>query len=293
MRDLMPGGLDHIVHAVRDLDAAADAYQALGFIVGTRNRHPWGTHNRIIQLDGFFIEILTVAEREKIEPHRDGGFSFGAFQRDYLAQRQGLSMLLLASSDAAGDARSYAAAGIGDDGVFTFAREGRRPDGSVAQLGFSLAFARDPLSPDAGFAVCQHLHPENFWSPAFQAHTNSALAAAGAVMVADNPTDQHIFLGAFTGLRDLHATSSGVTARTPRGDITIMEPVSFRDQYGVEVIADEAGARFTGLRIAVRDVRVIERLLQENAVEATCHLGRVIVPDLFGATLIFEQGIVR
>ncbi|MCG6205951.1 VOC family protein [Rhodopseudomonas sp. HC1] len=289
----MPGGLDHIVHAVRDLDAAADAYRQLGFIVGTRNRHPWGTHNRIIQLDGFFIEILTVAEPEKIEPHRDGGYSFGAFQRDYLTRREGLSMLLLASDDAAQDARGYATAGIGDEGVFTFAREGVRSDGSVAQLGFALAFARDALSPDAGFAVCQHLHPENFWSPAFQAHANTAQAAAGVVMVADNPTDHHIFLGAYTGLRDLHATSSGVTARTPRGDITIMEPVSFRDQYGVHLSVDAAGARFAGLRIAVRDVTVVERLLQQNAVEATRHLGRLIVPDLFGATLIFEQGMVR
>ncbi len=289
----MPGGLDHLVHAVRDLDAAADAYQELGFTVGTRNRHPWGTHNRIIQLDGFFIEILTVAEPEKIEPHRDGGTSFGAFQRDYLAKREGLSMLLLASSDAAEDARSYAAAGIGEGDVFSFARQGLRGDGSAAQLGFSLAFARDPLSPDAGFGVCQHLHPENFWSPAFQAHANTAQAVAGVVMVADNPTDHHIFLGAYTGQRDLHATSSGVTARTPRGDITIVEPVSFRDQYGVDLVADDTGARFTGLRIAVRDVGVVERLLQQNAVEATCHLGRLIVPDLFGATLIFEQGIVR
>lgn len=289
----MPGGLDHIVHAVRDLDAAADAYQQLGFIVGTRNRHPWGTHNRIVQLDGFFIEILTVAEPEKIEPHRPGAFSFGAFQRDYLTMREGLSMLLLASSDAAGDARRFAAAGIGDDGVFTFARDGLRPDGSVAQLGFSLAFARDPLSPEAGFAVCQHLHPENFWSPAFQAHANSAQAAAGVVIIADSPTDHHIFLGAYTGLRDLHATSSGVTVRTPRGDITVMEPVPFRNQYGVERNVDAAGARFAGLRIAVGHVPVVERLLKQNAVEAECQLGRIIVPDLFGATLIFEQGIVR
>jgi catechol 2,3-dioxygenase-like lactoylglutathione lyase family enzyme len=141
----MPSGLDHIVHAVRDLDAAADVYQHFGFTVGARNRHPWGTHNRIVQLDGFFIELLTVAEPEQIEPHRPGAFSFGAFQRDYLSGHEGLSMLLLASSDAAADARHYAAVGIGDDGVFSFARQGKRPDGSVAELGFSLAFARDPL----------------------------------------------------------------------------------------------------------------------------------------------------
>lgn len=65
----MPGGLDHIAHAVRDLDAAAEFYQRAGFTVGARNRHPWGTHNRLVQLRDFYVEILEVAEPEKIPPH--------------------------------------------------------------------------------------------------------------------------------------------------------------------------------------------------------------------------------
>ena len=35
----MARGLDHIVHAVRDLDAAAELYRRLGFTAGARNRH--------------------------------------------------------------------------------------------------------------------------------------------------------------------------------------------------------------------------------------------------------------
>ena len=66
----MARGLDHIVHAVRDLDAAADLYRRLGFTVGARNKHPWGTHNHIIQLSGFFIELLTFAEPEKLGSDR-------------------------------------------------------------------------------------------------------------------------------------------------------------------------------------------------------------------------------
>ena len=75
----MARGLDHIVHAVRDLDAAAELYRRLGFTVGARNKHPWGTHNHIVQLPGFFIELLTVAEPDKLG---DDGISklFGALQ---------------------------------------------------------------------------------------------------------------------------------------------------------------------------------------------------------------------
>jgi catechol 2,3-dioxygenase-like lactoylglutathione lyase family enzyme len=58
----MARGLDHIVHVVRDLEAAGAFYARLGFQVGARNRHPWGTENRLVQLPGFFLEILTVVE---------------------------------------------------------------------------------------------------------------------------------------------------------------------------------------------------------------------------------------
>jgi hypothetical protein len=44
----MPHGLDHIVHVVHDLDGAAEFYGRAGFTVGARNRHAWGTHNRIV-----------------------------------------------------------------------------------------------------------------------------------------------------------------------------------------------------------------------------------------------------
>src|ERR1700690_4059889 len=118
----MPCGLDHIVHAVRDLDAAGEFYRRAGFTVGARNRHPWGTHNRIVQLKNAYIELLEVAEPGKIAPHGAGSFSFGAFNRDFLAHREGFSMLLLNSSDAASDARAFEANGIGVFDVFDFAR---------------------------------------------------------------------------------------------------------------------------------------------------------------------------
>jgi hypothetical protein len=144
----MPHGLDHIVHAVRDLDAAAEFYSSAGFTVGARNRHAWGTHNRIVQLKNCYIEILEIAEPDKIVPHGARSFSFGAFNRDFLAKREGFSMLILNSSNAADDARSFESSGIANSKVFDFAREGTKPDGTPVKLAFSLAFASDPASPN-------------------------------------------------------------------------------------------------------------------------------------------------
>src|ERR1700693_3607680 len=121
----MPHGLDHIVHAVRDLDAAAEVYASAGFTVGARNRHPWGTHNRIVQLRNCYIEILEVAEPDKIVPHGGRSFSFGAFNRDFLAHREGFSMLILNSGDAVRDACAFEMAGIGGFDVFDSLAKGK------------------------------------------------------------------------------------------------------------------------------------------------------------------------
>src|ERR1700751_4939587 len=114
----MARGLEHVVHAVRDLDAAAELYRRLGFTVGARNRHAWGTHNHLVQLPGFFVELLTVAEPEKLGTD---GFSthFGRFNQSFLVRQQGLSLLILESKDAAADAAAFRAAGIGASDVLT------------------------------------------------------------------------------------------------------------------------------------------------------------------------------
>src|SRR6185436_1030125 len=141
------------------------------------------------------------------------GFSvlFARFNQSFLARQEGLSMLLLESQDAEADAAAFKAAGIAASGKLTFEREAKRPDGAPVKVGFALAFARDSGAPDTGFAVCQQLHPENFWNPAFQQHANGVSGIAGAVLVAENPADHQIFLTALTGVRELRATSGALS----------------------------------------------------------------------------------
>jgi len=291
----MARGLDHIVHAVRDLDAAAALYERLGFVVGARNRHPWGTHNRAIQLPGFFyIELLMVAEPEKLTA---AGLPllFGAFQRDFVSRHEGYAMLLLESRDAAQDAAEFRAAGIAISDALRFEREAKRPDGSEVTLGFALAFARDAAAPDIGFAACQHLAPQNFWNPAFQAHPNSVTSIAGVVLVAENPADHHVFLKAFSGVSDLKSTSSGITIETPRGEIQVMDPSAYKAHFAVEPPDVSRGARLAALRFAVRDMDALRSALETGGVGNVGHMGKRVVPpqDAFGATLAFEIAAIR
>jgi hypothetical protein len=271
---------------VHDLDAAGEAYARLGFTVGARNAHPWGTHNRIVQFPGVFIELLALGEMERIPPPRPRSLSFGAFTRDFLARGEGLSMLVLEGRGAA-DAEEFRAAGIGDFDVFDFEREGRRPDGSTVKVAFSLAFAEDKRAPDTGFFTCQQHYPENFWNPAFQQHANGVSSIAGVVFVAENPADHHIFLKAFAGASDLKSTSSGITIETPRGELQAMDPAAFRLHFAVDPTDTSRGMRLAAIRFAARDMKLAR---EKAGASATEHMGKLIVGPAatHGATLVFE-----
>ena len=67
-----PRRIDHLVLAVHDLEDAADVYTRMGFQVGARNRHPWGTENRLIQFRSSFLELITVGDAGQVPPHAHG-----------------------------------------------------------------------------------------------------------------------------------------------------------------------------------------------------------------------------
>ena len=285
----MPRGLDHIVHAVRDLDAAAELYRRMGFTVGARNRHPWGTHNHIVQWPGFFIELLTFAEPEKLGTD---GFSrlFAAFNRDFLARGEGLSLLILESKDAGADEAAFRGAGIAASEMMRFEREGKRPDGSPVKVAFSLAFAEDKRAPDIHFATCQQHYPENFWNPALQRHGNGAQGIAGVVIVAAAPAAHRDFLAAFSGQSDWAARGKTMVAQTPRGEIAVVDPAAFASAYGTPPPQLEHGARLAAIRLAVADMTAAENLLLAAAIPASRKGEWIVVgaAAAMGATIVFE-----
>ena len=286
----MARGLDHVVHAVHDLDAAAEFYRRAGFTVGARNRHPWGTHNCIVQLPGFFVELITVGEPELIRAGAPGTFSFGAFVRDFLMRGEGLAMLVLEGHGAQEDAAAFRAAGIGDFKVFGFEREARRPEGEPVKVAFSLAFATDSKAPEIGYFTCQQHYPENFWNPAFQQHANGATGIASVTIVSDRPEDHRPFLSAFTGVDEFKVGPDGLGLATARGGIQLVTPKSYEKFTGNQAPGLAGGARLAALRFWVHDKAKTQSVLTTNGIPTGERNGAIVVPPdaAFGATLAFE-----
>jgi hypothetical protein len=291
----MVRGFDHIVHAVHNLDAAVELYRNLGFQVGARNRHPpeWGTQNHVIQLRGTYIELLSIADKSGIAPHATKHFSFGAFNRDFLTRRQGLSMLVLDGCGAR-DADTFRAAGIGDFAPYELRREATRPDGSQLRLAFTLVFASDPRAPEIGFFTNLHHNPENFWNAAFQVHDNTATGVTGVVIVAQNPNDHANFLSVFAGAQCAQ-TSAGLLISTARGEMEVMTPDNFLRRFGVKAPDGVRGPRLAAIRFAVAQPSRLQAV-PELAGMAGLYVGNAAVigsEDAMGAVLVFEPAKAR
>jgi hypothetical protein len=131
---------------------------------------------------------------------------------------------------------------------------------------------------------------EHIEDEALQRHPNSVAGIAGLVIVAKNPSDHHIFLSELTGQRELRATSAGVTARTSRGELSIVDPLAFRGLYGTEPPQISKTARAAALRFRVKEQAALIERLRLGAVPHIKHMGHVVIEPAtaMGGTLVFE-----
>lgn len=284
-------GVDHIVLAVADLDAARSAYEALGFTVTPTAHHPFGTKNALVQLDGAFLELLAVEDESLMPQSQEGSFSFALFNRDYLKKREGASMLILESQDVEADLADFQALELETYPRFDFERDAKQPDGSIKRVSFSLGFLNHPLMAETGFFVCQQKHdPANFWQPAYQTHANGAASLASVLFVADNPSDHHEFLGGFSGQREMRSTSAGVVVDTGRGQLEVLTPSALKNFYALnlpEAIPYEGGIAALCLSV---DLSKAETLLKKAGFDYSFHNDHLVIqPDrLFGCGLLLR-----
>lgn len=283
--------IDHLVLASQELGALAAAYRRLGFLVGGRNRHPWGTENHIVQLEGSFLELIGLAPQFQPLGADDPAAPFANTLARYLGRREGLAMLALRSGDAVADARDFAEAGIGLGRTLHFERTAEGPDGTRRDVAFTIAFALDPAAPSAQFFVCQHHRPENFWNEAAQRHPNTARRLKGVILVADHASERAQFLGRLFGPGAVKPAGWGVLVDADGVSVEVMSPDVLRVRYGAfarSSARSEAG--FLAYRIEVDSIEAVQRFLNVMGSPYEMRDGRVIVPASVarGAMLSFE-----
>lgn len=286
----MKRGIDHLVLCVSDLDEAMARYQRMGFTTTPRARHPWGTDNSLVQLQGCFLELLTVARPELIEPAAERSFGFGAFNRDFLARGEGMSMLVFESGDARADREEFTARGLPPWDCFDFERQATLPDGSRVRVAFSLAFATDPRMPEVAFFCCQQHAPEYFWKPEYQSHANGAETIDKVVMGAKEPASLADFFCKIQEPESVATDNGNLMVSTPRGRILVLAPDSAGpwSQGKAHSVAPQS-PRFLGFSLRVPALPSLADNLDANGIPyvATGDTIRVGPEQVFGVTIEF------
>src|SRR2546423_2327298 len=164
-------GLDHIVIAVNDLEAAIADYRRLGFTVVPGGRHPVGTYNGLVAFaDGSYIELISFYRDNP--DHR---------WWSALKKGEGLVDYCMRTDDLRGDTEKLRQAGVHIDDPVPWSRA--RPDGY--QLKWMLALARGRHRGVAPFLI-EDVTPRDERVPHDVEHENGARGIAAVLVAVDD-----------------------------------------------------------------------------------------------------------
>lgn len=166
-------GIDHLVIAVGDLDAAAAELEAsLGLEAGGGGRHPaFGTQNRLVWLGDTFLELVSLAD-----PALAAESWFGSLVADSLASGGGGGLVTWVVASDSLEADVAALQAFGSSLGAPAPGERRREDGSVVRWRVSLP---DRLGPSEPPFVIEHDLTSAEWTPADRAARGEQLHAIG------------------------------------------------------------------------------------------------------------------
>lgn len=280
---MAPRPIDHLVLAVPDLGAAMTFYGRLGFTVGARNLHPWGTENAVVQLEGSFLELIGLGDGFVVPGREAAAAPFAVPVAAAVARGGGLALVAMGSTDADADAALFLADGVGQGRRLDFGRTAVAADGTRRDVAFSLAFGETGL-PEAGVFTCHHHRPENFWNPAAQRHANGTLRLEAVALVHDGPA---LVAPALSSL--LGTAPQGPPHRprftTPAGCIDVLRPEEAAARFG----GAPAAGRFAGFGVVVASLAPVRRCLAAAGVPHHDIAGALVVPPdaAFGTALAF------
>lgn len=174
-------GVDHVVVAVRDLDAAAKAWAAIGFTMSPRGTHSahLGTGNYTTAFDEDYLELLgVVTPTERNEPTRAA-----------LEQRgEGLERTAFTTDDAAAGVEELRSRGLVPLGPIDFGRPVDLPNGGTGEAKFRVfRWPNDQNPGGMHIFACQHLTRDMVWIPEIQVQANGAKRIARIEILTADP----------------------------------------------------------------------------------------------------------
>jgi hypothetical protein len=251
-------GLDHLVVAVRDLDAGAAAWGALGFTMSPRGTHSahMGSGNYTMMFGEDYIELLGVL----VPTDHNAGL------RAFLDGREGLDRAAFTAVDAAGAAEELRAKGLAPTGPVSFGRPVPLPRGGEAEARFNvIQWPRTERPAGLGIFACQHLTRENVWIPELQSHANGATRLVRIEVLARDPAAAAAHMSRLID-REVVRDADGAV-RVPSGggraDFVFLDRATLAARHpgaALDGLPEEGGAAVV---IGTRDLAAAKRIAGE------------------------------
>ena len=277
-------GIDHAVIMVRDLDAAADNWNRLGFTISPRGTHSatLGSGNYTIMFGDDYVELLGIlAATEHNAP-----------SRAFLAERSGgIERIAFTTTDAAAGARELRDVGIEAIGPIDFGRPVQLPGGGEGEACFGIfEWPRKEAPAGVRIFACQHHTRDTVWIPELQRHANTAAGLQRVIITSPQPeTDARHMLRLIDSTQ--HSEPDGsivVPSGSTRAEIMFVSSDVLTRQYpGVSLdgVPEHGGA---GLVIGVNDLAAAAQAIGAAGVKIG---DRLIVPPSAadGVLLVFVE----
>lgn len=276
-------GIDHLIIAVRDLEAARKTYARLGFTATPRGRHvDMATGNYCLMFETDYLELMGIVDPSL--PDR------GLMAR--MAERgEGLSRTAFAVTDVDATAAALGAAGYEIDGPLDLMRTLELPEGTVEPR-FKLILLPDGAAPVMNGFICHHETPELVRRPEWLRHPNGARAIRSVTGVTETPT---ALIGAWQrllGPGSTVITDDTLTVHTGGTPLLFVTPEHLSVMFPSTSADDFPPAPYmAAVTLQVDDVEATARVLADNGVVISRDRdGSVNVsPDqAHGVLLVFE-----
>ncbi len=274
-------GIDHILLAVRNLDAARMGWTRLGFTLSPRGRHLGrGTGNYCIMFPRDYVELFGIIGPERVNPE----------YTQFLAAGEGPMKLAWATADSASAASAMSGLGLHPDAPRDLGRQLELPEGTVVPRFKIVALPADETPALSSF-LCEQLTPDLMRRPEWLAHANGATGLAGVTIVVDDTAPLHDTYERLFGPAALHTTDDILTVRVGRHRILFAEVEDFAAMYPEFDLETPAVPPFIAvLTVSVADPEATtDHLTNWQIAHETAADRRVLVPagEANGAMLEF------
>ena len=263
-------GVDHVVVAVRDLNAAAKTWARLGFTLSPRGLHsaPMGTANYTVMLGEDYLELIgVVADTDQNKP-----------TRAFLVEREGIERTAFTARDAAAGAAELRSRGLDAIGPVSFGRPVDLPGGGSTEAKFSVF--RWPLDQrPAGMRIfaCQHHTRDAVWIPAIQKHANHVTRIARIELVSPDPKAAAEHMSKLTD-QPVTTDSNGsfkVPSGAGRADFVFFDTAALATRYPAKMLSGLPAEGAIALVLGSSDLAAAKAYLGTSSIT---HDGMVLAP---------------